>query len=129
MSESESPQLREAYSPEERQACDKLLRFLQSKLDSLSPQEVQLLYKQLNETVDEAIRQLKKKLSRMSGLILKDPEECISITLELYHAEDAFRAINHSSIEWGRTDRESKTIKFLSLISFAPKEIIAASSF
>lgn len=57
-------------------------------------------------------------------MVWKNPGDRISIKWGFHSTEDAFRFINKSAIEWGRANWESKTITLLSVISFAPKEII-----
>lgn len=109
---------------EERQASEALLRFLQAKLDSLSLEGKQVLYKQLTDVVDGTLLSANKKLSRMTDLVLKNPSEGITIKWGMHSTEDAFQTLNKSGIEWGRAGGESKTITLLSVISFAPKEII-----
>ena len=124
MSESEPPHPQESFCAKERKISEALLQFLQSKLDSLSIQERQSLSIKVKTTADEAMRHINKKLLQRSDVILRDPKEFLSIELDFYPAEEAFQSMNYSTIEWGRANRESKTIFLLLLIGLAPKEVI-----
>lgn len=115
--------LSEADRGEERLYDLQLLEFFQRKLDSMSLSARKALHCQTSEVVDEALRKLTKKLRRMPDVVFKDSELELKIRWGYHPVQYAFTSLD-KGIEWGSANPESQEISLLTVIAFAPKEII-----
>jgi len=94
------------------------------KLDGLSSQEKHILDKRTSDCVAEAFAKLNKKLSKLPGLTFRIQEQPRTISWGYHSSDQAFSSSGQAGIEWGRAYIEKSIITTLTLLAWAPKEII-----
>jgi hypothetical protein len=119
-----------ALSPSEhqqmREESEAILAFLRSQFDALTPERRQALYNEASHTISGALKEVAKKVPRIPGLKLKNPDEPICIISDYRSPKNVFATYDGPHIEWGVASSETKTIRLLHWLIFAPKEVCRA---
>lgn len=119
-----SAQEEQQMKEEERLQCEKVLLFLDAKRNALSLPEKQALYKDVAKTIEGAFRNLFKKMKHMPEFRFKESADIITLKWKYFSSSEAFTEFQYAAIKWADADWKIKTVRFLNLLAFAPKEII-----
>lgn len=114
------PPLSPSEVEQERIYDEELLASLSKQLDSLPQQQQHILLKRTLECASQAIDDLWRRLNRVPHLELRNLE-AVNIKLGYHSPADA---LSNVGILWGQALPYTNTVMILTLLSFAPKEII-----